>query len=198
MAHAQLKKIEKSDWRNICYVLCRQRTARQHHLVVTEEERDAIRDSPAPVHHEDALAVVAHARDGAAVARHVRREVNVIPSSPATTLAPSDEAHVPDGQHVLPQGAVKTHIRQIWVISSYRGQQLLVVDALKRVTLRRPDIPLSIMPRKREALLVILPDARLYVSDAALQLFEASTRHRGDSSHLVESPHQLRRVCTRH
>ena len=146
MAHAQLKKIEKSDWRNICYVVCRQRTARQHDIVGTEVERGAIRDSPAPVHMEDALAVVAQARDGAAVARHVRREVNVIPSSPATTLAASDEALCLDGQHVLPQGAVKTRIRQIRVISRYRGQQLLVVEALKRVTLHSPYIPLSIMP----------------------------------------------------
>ena len=72
MAHAQLKKIEKSDWRNICYVVCRQRTARQHDIVGTEVEWDAILDSPAQGHIRYALAVVAHARDNAVVTRNVR------------------------------------------------------------------------------------------------------------------------------
>ena len=56
-------------------VLCRQNStdaASEDDIVGAEEERDAIRDSPAPVHMDDALAVVAHARDDSVVARSVR------------------------------------------------------------------------------------------------------------------------------
>jgi len=158
----------------------------QEDLVRAHVERDVILESFAQVHIHHALAGAAHARDNAAVAGHVLREVNVFPG--LARNASSYQPKLLDAGDVLPVCAVQTHLRQILVLQAKPSQQLLVLHLRHRVALNSSDVQRAVQLSQLESLLVVLPDTLLYVRE--VELLEVLMLHQGTDEAIAIRPNQ--------